>query len=108
MTSCVRSISIVTEYPDVLASFYTSHLGLRELGRGAEGDVSLTDGFYNLTFLKQRAGLEADDRLGLNHFGIAIDDIHQGEAPLAAFAANADIQQDDGPLHPGTYRVLEP
>ena len=108
MNACVRYISIVTEHPDVLASFYATHLGLRELGRGAEGDISLTDGFYNLTFLKQRAGLEADDRLGLNHFGVAIDDIREVEARLEEFAPNADIQQENGDLHHGEYRVFDP
>lgn len=59
--------------PEVLADFYATYLGVRELGRGPDGDISLTDGFYNLTFLKQRPGLgEPDDLLGLNHFGIDI------------------------------------
>ncbi|MFI5269016.1 MAG: VOC family protein, partial [Chloroflexota bacterium] len=82
MNACVRYISIVSERPEALAEFYAGHLGMRELGRGPEGDISLTDGFYNLTFLKQRPGLEADDRLGLNHFGLEIEDIREVEARL--------------------------
>ena len=73
MQAQIRYLSIITEHPDVLADFYATYLGVRELGRGPDGDISMTDGFYNLTFLKQRPGLgEPDDRLGLNHLGAAL------------------------------------
>ena len=56
----IRYLSGIARDPDALAQYYTTYYGLSELGRSAEGDVSLTDGFYNLTFLKQRPSL--DDR----------------------------------------------
>ncbi len=108
MNACIRYISIVTERPEKLAEFYATHLGMQELSRGPEGDISLTDGFYNLTFLKQRPGVEADDRLGLNHFGLQIEDIREVEARLEEFAPNADIEQENGDLHHGEYRVFDP
>ncbi len=109
MQAQIRYLSIITEHPEVLADFYATYLGLRELGRGPDGDISMTDGFYNLTFLKQRPGLgEPDDRLGLNHFGIEIEDIREIEARLEEFAPNADIQQENGDLHHGEYRVFDP
>jgi catechol 2,3-dioxygenase-like lactoylglutathione lyase family enzyme len=109
MEAHIRYIAIVSEQPDELARFYGHYLGLRELGRGTAGDVSLTDGFYNLTILKQRAGLgEPDERLGLNHFGVEIDDIHEVEARLEDFAPNADIRQEPGDVHHGEYRVFDP
>ncbi len=108
MNAQVRYISIVTERPEVLASFYQTHLAMKELGTGEHGDISLTDGFYNLTLLKQRPGLEEDGRLGLNHVGIAVDDIREVEARLEEFAPNADIRQESGDLHHGEYRVFDP
>jgi len=109
MPAQIRYLSIITEQPEGLAEFYATYLGLRELGRGPAGDISITDGFYNLTFFKRRAGLgEPDDRLGLNHFGIEIDDIREVEARLEEFALNADIQQESGDLHHGEYRVFDP
>src|SRR5579862_7830811 len=109
MPSQIRYLSIISEHPDKLARFYARHLGLRELGRNQAGDVSMTDGFYNLTFFKERADLgEPDARLGLNHFGIAIDDIHEIEARLEEFAPNADIRQESGDLQHGEYRVFDP
>ncbi len=100
----IRYIAGVAEDPAKLSSYYTSFYGMRELGRSDAGDVSLTDGFYNLTFLKRRG----DEELGLNHFGIEIDDIHEIEARLEEFAPRADIEQEPGGLHHGEYRVYDP
>jgi catechol 2,3-dioxygenase-like lactoylglutathione lyase family enzyme len=109
MASQIRYLSIITEHPEILAEFYGRYLGLRELGRGPAGDISMTDGFYNLTFLKQRSDLgEPDDRLGLNHFGVEIDDIREIEARLEEFAPNAEIKRENGDLHHGEYRVFDP
>lgn len=105
----IRYLAVVSADPDRLASFYTTQFGLGELGRSDAGDVSLTDGFYNLTLLKQRAGLsEIDDRIGLHHFGLAIDDIHEVEARLEEFAPRADIMRERGDLYHGEYRVFDP
>lgn len=109
MEARIRYIAIVSEQPEKLAGFYCHYLGMRELGRGEAGDVSVTDGFYNLTLLKHRAGLgEPDERLGLNHFGLEVDDIHEVEARLEDFAPDADIRQEAGDLHHGEYRVFDP
>jgi catechol 2,3-dioxygenase-like lactoylglutathione lyase family enzyme len=105
----IRYIAGIAEDPDKLARYYAAYYGLRELGRSPEGDVSLTDGFYNLTFLKRRAGLhEDDDSPGLNHFGVEIDDIREIEARLEEFAPRADIREEKGDLHHGEFRVYDP
>jgi catechol 2,3-dioxygenase-like lactoylglutathione lyase family enzyme len=105
----IRYIAGIAEDPAKLAEYYSTYFGLRELGRSPEGDVSLSDGFYNLTFLKRRSGLdEEDDRVGLNHFGIEIDDIREIEARLEEFAPRADIKQEKGDLHHGDFRIYDP
>jgi catechol 2,3-dioxygenase-like lactoylglutathione lyase family enzyme len=101
-------LAIVAERPEALAEFYRTHFGLTELGRSAAGDVSMTDGYFNLTFLKRRAGLEADDGKGLHHFGLAIDDIREIEARLEEFAPDVEIVPENGDLHHGQYRVHDP
>ena len=45
----IRYLSILSHAPARLASFYTQHLGLRRLGESPDGDISLSDGGYNLT-----------------------------------------------------------
>jgi catechol 2,3-dioxygenase-like lactoylglutathione lyase family enzyme len=102
-------MAIVSEDPKPVADFYTRYFDMWELGRSPEGDISITDGFLNVSILKQRPGVEgASGRTGLSHFGIAVSDIHEVEANLEDFMPNADIQPENGDLHHGEYRVIGP
>ena len=74
----IRYLAFLSEDPAKLASFYCKYLQLQEMGKSALGDVSLTDGFYNLTILKWRPGLkEPHMGLGLHHIGVEVDDIEE-------------------------------
>src|SRR5207302_7840181 len=102
MEARIRYLAITCQDPDALARFYSGHLGLTELGRSSAGDVSLTDGYYNLTLLHGRPELTGPDgEFGVNHFGFAIDDVHDVEARLEEFGGNADLQPESGDLHHG-------
>jgi catechol 2,3-dioxygenase-like lactoylglutathione lyase family enzyme len=102
-------LAIISERPERLADFYATHFGLSELGRSAEGDVSMTDGFFNLTFLKRRPGLgEQEDRLGLHHFGLTVPDIRGIEGRLEEFFPDLELLPEPGDLHHGEYRVHDP
>ena len=86
MSSQIRYLAIVSERPETLANFYSSHFKMRELGRSDDGDVAVTDGFYNISILKRR---DDGNELGINHFGVTIDDVGQIEARLKEFAPNS-------------------
>ena len=102
-------MAVVTEQPQALADFYARFFATSELGRSAEGDISITDGWVNISLLKQRSGVEgASGRPGLSHFGMAIDNIHEIEANLEEYFPNAEITQESGDLHHGQYRVYGP
>ena len=102
-------IAIVSERPDRLADFYQTYFGLTELGRSDAGDVSVTDGHFNLTFLKRRAGVDEDEAgPGLHHFGIAVEDIDEIKARLKEHAPFANLRPESGDLHHGEYRVTDP
>jgi hypothetical protein len=102
-------MAIISDQPQALADFYARYFDMWELGHSAEGDVSITDGFLNLSILKQRVGVEgASGRPGLSHFGIAVSDIREVESNLEDFGANADIQAEQGDVHHGEYRVMGP
>ncbi|HEV8344361.1 MAG TPA: VOC family protein [Candidatus Binatia bacterium] len=105
MDSRIRYLAIVSERPEILARFYSTYFAMRELGRSDSGDISLTDGYYNVSLLKPRDGAA---ELGINHFGIAIDDILEIEARLEEFAPKADLRQEEGGLFHGDYRVTDP
>ena len=101
----IRYLAIVSERPDVLARFYSTYFGMRELGRSEAGDFALTDGFYNVSILKPR---DSAAELGISHFGIAIDDIGEIEARLKHFATKTELRQEEGGLCRGEYRVTDP
>ncbi len=102
-------MAIVSDQPQALADYYAKHFQMWQLGSSDAGDISITDGFLNVSILKQRAGEEgAMGRTGLSHFGIAVRDIREVEANLEEFAPNADIQAEKGDLHHGEYRVVSP
>ena len=46
----LRYIAYLANEPEKLTEFYGRFLGTEELGRSAEGDISITDGHYNLPF----------------------------------------------------------
>ncbi len=76
-------MAIVSDRPQALADYYAKYFQMWELGRSDAGDVSITDGFLNVSILKQRPGVEgAMGRPGLSHFGIAVRDMHEVEANL--------------------------
>ena len=43
----LRYIACISENPETLTEFYRRFLGTDEIGRSPEGDISITDGFYN-------------------------------------------------------------
>ena len=53
----LRYIACISENPENLTEFYRRFLGTDEIGRSPEGDISITDGFYNLTLFKKRRPL---------------------------------------------------
>ena len=105
MESQIRYLAMVSERPENLARFYSTYFSMRELGRSDAGDIALTDGFYNISILKPS---DTASELGINHFGVTIDDIGEVEARLKEFAPKADISQEQGGLFHGDYRVTDP
>jgi catechol 2,3-dioxygenase-like lactoylglutathione lyase family enzyme len=105
----IRYLAITARDPEALARYYAMYFGMWLLGQSADGDISLTDGFYNFTLLKQRPALGTEDAvLGTNHFGIEIADLHEVERRLAEHAPDVKLEPEPGGLHHGEYRVRDP
>lgn len=104
MDSRIRYLAIVTEKPQELARFYTDFFAMRELGR-SDGDIALTDGFYNLSLVRPKEGFSEP---GFSHFGIEIDSIREIEGRLEEFAPHADIKAEASGVCQGEYRVTDP
>jgi len=77
----VRYIAVLSDSPQALASYYRRVFGMRELAVSAAGDVSISDGFVNLTIFRIRSELgEARIEPGLHHLGIEVDNLEQTKA----------------------------
>lgn len=109
MLARIRYLSFLTENPDRLAAFYARHFDLDEQGRSKDGDVTLTDGFYNLTFLKTRPELhEPRMEAGLHHIGLEVDSLKEVEQRYQAFNPNWPVVKEPGGLHFGEMRIYDP
>jgi catechol 2,3-dioxygenase-like lactoylglutathione lyase family enzyme len=107
--SRISYLAILCAEPAALAGFYGRSFGMAEIGRSAEGDVSLTDGGFNLTLFKQRPQLhEPRMELGLHHLGIAVDDVEETLARYRAFNPRGVVIPESGDLQHGEVRIHDP
>ena len=76
----IKHIALTTKEPAMVAEFYKSAFGLKELRRN-NGNVFLTDGYIHVAVLKTK-GEQAPDMgahgphfTGIHHFGFEVDDL---------------------------------
>jgi catechol 2,3-dioxygenase-like lactoylglutathione lyase family enzyme len=105
----IAYLAMLCADPGALAGFYMRNFGLQELGRAPAGDVTLSDGSFNLTMIKLRPGLhEPHLEIGLHHLGIAVDDIDAVIARYRAFDPHATVAKESGVLQQGEARIYDP
>lgn len=105
----IRYIAILSENPDKLAGFYQRFLQMEVMGQSAHGDLSLTDGFYNLTLLKRRPGLgEPRTEPGLHHIGLEVENIEEGKRRYLEFNPRGIVVAEPGGAHSGEARIYDP
>ncbi len=109
MSGRLRYLAFMTHNPDGLSNFYVRHLGLEEFARSNQGDISLTDGFFNLTFLKARDELlEPDQTLGLHHVGLQVDNLDRVTTRYRDINPRGEIIEERGGPHFGEVRLYDP
>ena len=109
MPARIRYLAYLSDDPAALASFYCRHLDLDELARSADGDVAITDGFFDISFLKRRASLnEPNDRPGLHHIGLEVDSLAAIEANYRELKPNWPVVKEPGGPHFGERRIYDP
>jgi catechol 2,3-dioxygenase-like lactoylglutathione lyase family enzyme len=105
----LRYIAYLAEEPAKLVEFYHRFLGTEELGRSPEGDISITDGFYNLTFFKKRRALgEMQMDTGLHHIGLQVESLEDVKARFLRFNPRGVIIQEPNDLQHGEIRIHDP
>ena len=107
MTANLRYLAIASDEPELVAEFYKRWFDMKELGRSDQGDISLTDGWINLSLLKQPS--DKQEATGLSHFGIAVDDLEAFRKQVGAVAPDVELKKDDrSGLHRGEYVMFDP
>jgi catechol 2,3-dioxygenase-like lactoylglutathione lyase family enzyme len=102
-------LAMLCAEPAAVAGFYVANFGLRELGRSSAGDVTLTDGGFNLTLFQQRPGLrELHTQNGLHHLGIAVDSVDEAVARYRARYPRGTVVAESGDLQHGDARIYDP
>jgi catechol 2,3-dioxygenase-like lactoylglutathione lyase family enzyme len=105
----LRYIAFISENPEQIANFYNNFLSTEELGRSPEGDISITDGFYNLTFFKRRSALrEPIMEPGLHHIGLEVADLEEVKAKYLKFNPRGVIVDEPGDIGHGEIRLYDP
>jgi len=102
-------LALMTEDPAGLAGWYREWFGFDELNRGSDGTVYLTDGYFNLAFLKKGTALgETQHKTGLHHFGFQVESILDVERNLEDFDPSIRIERrpTDDPY--AEYRLHDP
>src|SRR5262249_40372366 len=84
-------------------------LGTEELGRSPEGDISITDGYYNLTFFKRRPALgEMRMDLGLHHIGLEVDNLEEIKGRVLALNPPGMSVKEPADTHSGEILIHDP
>jgi len=105
----IRYLALLCDEPAALARFYGTCFGLAEMGRTDAGDVTLTDGGFNITLFKQRPQLhEPSMERGLHHLGIAVESLDETLARYRAFNPRGVIVAESGDLQHGEVRIHDP
>ena len=74
MASKLRHIAIIVEDPEASAKFFEEAFDMKRAGTARRG-IYMSDGIFNVALLKK----EGDEKLGLYHFGMWVDDLDEAE-----------------------------
>ncbi len=102
-------LAMLCAEPAALAGFYVRQFGMEEIGRGAKGDVTLSDGAFNLTLFKSRPDLrELRMENGLHHIGVAVDNVEDVVARYRSLYPRGTVIAESGDLQHGEARIHDP
>ena len=103
----IRYIAIMVNEPEKLADFYNRYLSMKEIARSSEGDISLTDSFYNITVFRNRDGVDETPEPGLHHLGFQVESLKEVEARYKSLYPSGKIAKEQGAPHCGELRIYD-
>jgi catechol 2,3-dioxygenase-like lactoylglutathione lyase family enzyme len=109
MQARVRYLAVMSQDPAKLSGFYINGLGFKEVARTPAGDVTVSDGAYNMTMFRFRAELyEPRMEIGHHHLGIAVDSIAEVEQRYKKLYPRGTFVREAGDLQHGEARIYDP
>lgn len=100
---------MLSQDPAALAGFYVQECGMKELGRSKAGDITVSDGGFNLTLFKLRGELgEPHMEAGFHHLGIAVDSVEDTAARYLECYPRGTVVKESGELGRGEARIHDP
>ncbi len=84
----IRHLALYTVDPKRLANFYGEVFKMKEVAYSDRSSIFVSDGYFNVALLYQRAG---EEKNGFNHFGFHVTDIEEmrGRAEKVGVARGA-------------------
>jgi len=79
MATRLRHIAIIVPDPEESAKFFEHAFGMTRAGKARRG-IYMSDGVMNVALLKT----EGDEKPGLYHFGMWVDDLDEAEKKVTA------------------------
>jgi catechol 2,3-dioxygenase-like lactoylglutathione lyase family enzyme len=107
--SQIRYLAMISKDPASLAQFYSNNMQMTVLGQSADGDISLTDGYFNLTLFRQRHELmELRKNLGPHHYGVEVESIDEVLRKYRELVPGGVAVREPGSVHYGEMRIFDP
>jgi lactoylglutathione lyase len=91
----LRHIALIVTDPEASARFFEQAFDLKRVGSARRG-IYLSDGTVNLALLR----VEGDEKPGVYHFGVWVDDLHEAEKKATAAGAS---YMSGRPVSPNSY-----
>ena len=105
----IRYLALLSPAPEALARFYTGHCAMTEIARTPDGDITLSDGGFNVTIFRLRDGLgEPRMEPGFHHLGIAVDSIDEVKARYLELYPRGCVVEEAGEPARGAVRIHDP
>ena len=109
--SRIRYLAAMSRDPERFAAYYQRYFRLRVFARSPDGDLSLTDGYFNLTCFKLRPELrQREPRIGvgLNHLGLQVASLEETRRRYLTFDPHGIVVEEPGGPHHGRLRIHDP
>ena len=94
--SKLRHIAVIVEDPEASAKFFEEAFDMTRAGTARRG-IYMSDGIFNVALLKK----EGDEKLGLYHFGMWVDDLDSAEKTVEKAGGTYMTGRPDG--NPNTF-----